>query len=126
MLKLKTFAIERPFVFSLLAILLGSLLTEIPLQRLFSSYVGVQPAHYLTLILEQGVVGGLFFLLLTHFGWLNTAGFTAPRQWRALGLGWPLLLFTLINIEEGIVIDISKPVLIGLHLLTALSTGWVE
>ncbi len=124
--RLKTFALEQPLLFSLLAILLGSLLTEIPLQELFSPYVGAQPSYYLTIILEQGVVGGFFFLLLARFGWLNTAGFTSPRQWRALWLGWPLLLFTLINIDEGIVIDFSKPVLIALHLLTALSTGWVE
>lgn len=126
MLKLKTFATERPLVFSLLAILLGSLLTEVPIKGMLASYVGVQSAHYLTLILEQGLVGGLVFLLLARFGWLNIAGFTSPRQWRALWLGWPLLLFTLINIEEGIVVDTSKPMLITLHLLTALSTGWVE
>ena len=28
--------------------------------------------------------------------------------------------------EEGIVIDTTKPLMIVLHLLTALSTGWVE
>jgi membrane protease YdiL (CAAX protease family) len=126
MFKLKTFAIARPLVFSLLVILLGSLLTEVPLQELFSPSIGAQPAYYLTVILEQGIVGGLFFVLLARFGWLNTAGFTSPRQWRALWLGWPLLFFALINIEEGVVIDVAKPVLIALHLLTALSTGWVE
>lgn len=126
MSRLKAFALETPLVFSLLAILLGSLLTEIPLQALFRPYVGVQAAYYLTIILEQGMVGGLFFLLLARFGWLSTAGFTSPRQWRALWLGWPLLLFAVINVEAGIVIDISKPMLITLHLLTALSTGWVE
>jgi len=126
MFKLKTFATERPLVFSLLAILFGSLLTEIPIKGMLTPYVGVQPAHYLTLILEQGLTGGLFFLVLAHFGWLNTAGFTPPRRWHALWLGWPLLLFTLINIEAGIVVDTSKPGLIVLHLLTALSTGWVE
>ncbi|MBN2118722.1 MAG: CPBP family intramembrane metalloprotease [Anaerolineales bacterium] len=126
MFKLKTFATQRPLMFSLLAILLGSLLTEIPIKELLAPYVGVQPAHYLTLILEQGLTGGLFFILLARFGWLSLAGFTPPRQWRALWLGWPLLFFALINIEEGIVIDTSKSMLITLHLLTALSTGWVE
>ena len=83
MFKLKKFAMEKPFLFSLLAILLGSFLTEIPLQKFFVPYVGVQPAHYLTLILEQGIVGGFFFILLGFFGWLNPAGFTPARQWRA-------------------------------------------
>jgi hypothetical protein len=124
MSKLKILAVKRPLLFSLLAILIGSLLTEIPIQGVFTPYVGDQPAHYLTIILEQGLTGGLVFLLLHRFGWLNAAGFT--WQWRGLWLGWPLVLFALINIEEGIVIDISKPMLIVLHLLTALSTGWVE
>ncbi len=126
MLKLKMLAARRPLVFSLAAILLGSLLTELPIQGWFAPYLGSQPAYYLTIILEQGLAGGLCFLLLARFGWLNTAGFTPFRQWRALWLGWPLVLFALINIESGIVIDTSRPGLIALHLLTALSTGWIE
>lgn len=126
MFNLKKFALEKPLLFSLLAILLGSLLTEIPLREFFAPYAGVQAAHYLTIILEQGIVGGFCFILLGFFGWLDTAGFTPTRKWRALWLGWPLLFFTLINIEEGIVIDTARPVLIALHLLTALSTGWIE
>lgn len=126
MFGLKTLATERPLVFSLLAIAVGSLLTEIPIKGMLAPYVGNQPAHYLTLILEQGLTGALFFILLARFGWLPAAGFTPPRRWQALWLGWPLLLFTLINIEEGIVIDTSKPGLIALHFMTALSTGWVE
>lgn len=126
MLKLKAFATERPILFSVAMFLLATVLTEVPLKGLFAPYIGVQAAHYLTLILEQGMVGIFFFILLSRFGWLSTAGFTTPSQWRALWLGWPLLVFTLINIEEGIVIDTSKPGLIGLHLLTTLSTGWLE
>lgn len=126
MFKLKAFATQRPLLFSAVMTLLGIFLTEIPLKGLLAPYVGTQPAHYLTIILEQGFTGALFFMLLAGFGWLNTSGFTPFRQWRALWLGWPLAIFTLINIEEGIVINTSRPVLIVLHLLTALSTGWVE
>jgi membrane protease YdiL (CAAX protease family) len=126
MFKLKAFATQRPILFSAVMILLGIVLTEIPLRDLFAPYVGAQAAHYLTLILEQGLTGILFFLLLARFGWLNPAGFTPPSRWRALWLGWPLLVFTLINLEEGIIIDTAQPGLIVLHLLTALSTGWVE
>lgn len=124
--KLKNFATKKPLLFSLLALVLGTLLTEIPLKDLLAPYTGFQAAHYLTLILEQSLTGLLFFWLLVRFNWLDTAGFTSPKKWKALWLGWPLLLFTLINIEEGIIIDSSKPLLILLHLLTTLSTGWVE
>lgn len=127
MLKLKTFALKKPILFSLLALLLGILLTEIPLREALAPYVGgEQPAEYLTLTLEQGLTGLLCFALLARFGWLKTAGFNPPSQWRDLWLGWPLLVFMLINLEEGVVIDTSKPLLITLHLLTVLSTGWVE
>jgi membrane protease YdiL (CAAX protease family) len=126
MLRLKTFAIERPLVFSLTMILIGSFLTEIPIQKLLVPHVSTQAAHYLTIVLEQGIVGGFFFILLGFFGWLNPAGFTPAGQWHALWLGWPLALFALINVEPGIVIDTTRPGLIVLHLLTALSTGWIE
>lgn len=123
---LKTIATRRPILFSLLALLLGSLLTEIPLRGVLAPFTGLQAAHYLALIFEQTLTGLLFFWLLARLNWLDTAGFTSPKQWKALWLAWPLLLFTLINFEEGIVIDTSRPLLILLHLLTTLSTGWVE
>lgn len=126
MQKLKTFALQRPVLFSLLVMIAATLLTEIPIRGFFAPYVGAQAAFYLEVILEQGLVGVLFFVLLARFGWLKTAGFTPPGQWRALWLGWPLVIMALINIEEGLVIDTSRPVLIALHVLTALSTGWVE
>lgn len=126
MQKLKTFALGKPVLFATLMTLAGIFLTEIPLREALAPYFGLQTAHYLTIILEQGLTGLLFFILIARLGWLDLAGFTQPRQWRALWLGWPLLLFTLINMEEGLVIDTTKPLLILLHLLTALSTGWVE
>ena len=124
--RFKIFATQRPVLFSLLALALGTLLTEIPLKELFAPALGTQPAFYLSIIIEQGLTGLLFFWLLARFGWLDTAGFTSPSKWKALWLGWPLLLFTIINIDEGLVVDTARPLLIILHLLTALSTGWVE
>lgn len=126
MQKLKPFATGKPILFATLMTLLGIFLTEIPLREALAPYLGLQSAHYLTIIVEQGLTGLFFFILIARFGWLDLAGFTHPRQWRALWLGWPLLIFTFINIDEGLVIDTAKPVLILLHLLTALSTGWVE
>ncbi|MBI5950285.1 MAG: CPBP family intramembrane metalloprotease [Chloroflexi bacterium] len=124
--KLKNFALEHPLLFSILATFAGIFLTEIPFQDFLAPYLEKQTAFYLTIIFEQGLVGFLCLLMLASFGWLEIAGITPPKKWRALWLGWPLLLFTLINMDEGVVIDTSKPMLIVLHLLTALSTGWVE
>lgn len=126
MSKLKTFATRTPVLFALLMTVLGLFLTEIPLRESLAPYLGLQTAHYVTISLEQGLTGLFFLSLIARFGWLDLAGFTHPSQWRTLWLGWPLLLFTLINLDEGLVIDTTKPLLIVLHLLTALSTGWVE
>jgi membrane protease YdiL (CAAX protease family) len=126
MLKLKTFATRNPVLFSLIALIIGILLTEIPLREALAPYTGFQAAHYLTTIFEQGLTGLLFYWILVRFNWLDTAGFTPPQKWKSLWLGWPLLLFAVINFETGSVIDTSKPLLILLHLLTTLSTGWIE
>src|SRR5512138_353521 len=112
MQKLKTFAFGKPVLFAVLMTLTGIFLTEIPLREALAPSIGLQTAHYVTIILEQGLTGLLFFILLTRLGWLALAGFTRPKQWRALWLGWPLLLFTLINMEEGIVIDTTRPLMI--------------
>lgn len=126
MFKLKTFAMHKPVLFTLISLIIGVLLTEIPLRDALAPYTGLQVAHYLTIIFEQGLTGLLFFWIIVRFNWLDTAGFTPVRKWKSLWLGWPLLLFAVINFEAGMVIDTSKPLLILLHLLTALSTGWVE
>lgn len=124
--QLKNFARKQPLPFAVSMILVGIFLTEIPLRDLLAPYFGLQPAHYLTIVLEQSLTGALFFVLLARIGWLRLAGFTPPRQWQALWLGWPLLVFTLINIEASVVVDTARPGLIALHLLTVMSTGWVE
>ena len=128
--KLKAFALQKPILFSILIILLAAFLTEIPLQNLIAPYWGYPAAWYLTIAVEQVLIGCLLFLLLARFGWLTMAGFTHPRQWRALWIGWPLLVFTLINgldfLFGNLIIDTSKPLLILLNLLAALSTGWIE
>lgn len=128
--KLKAFALQKPILFSILIILLAAFFTEIPLQNLIAPYWDYPSAWYLTITLEQGLTGCLLFVLLARFGWLNMAGFTHPRQWRVLWLGWPLLIFTLINgldfLSGNLIIDTSKPLLLLLNLLAALSTGWIE
>jgi len=124
--KLKTFALDHPLLFAILATVIGISLTELPLQDFLAPQLGKQAAFYMSIIFQQGLVGFICLLMLASFGWLEIAGITPPKKWRALWLGWPLLLFTLINMDEGVVIDTARPMIIVLHLLTALSTGWVE
>lgn len=131
MSKLKTFALQSPVLFSMLSILIGIFLTELPLQNLLAPYFGLQPAFYLAVTLEQGLTGLLCFILLARFGWLAQAGFTPPSRWKALWIGWPLVVFVLINgaldlFTGDVIVDTAQPLLILLHALVALSTGWVE
>jgi membrane protease YdiL (CAAX protease family) len=128
--KIKSFALQKPILFSIPVILLATVLTEIPLQNLLAPYLGDKAAFYTMIILEQGLTGLLLFMLLARFGWLEAAGFTHPKKWRTLWLGWPLLVFTILNLSdflEGIqTVDTAKPLLILFNLLAALSTGWIE
>jgi uncharacterized protein len=130
MSKLKNLALERPVLFSVAAILLSIILTEIPLWPLLEPYFGLKTAFYLTVILEQGLFGLLIFWLLRRFGWWNSAGITPPGKWRALWLSWPLWLMTAFFavdfFSSSDVIDTSQPLILTLHVLAALSTGWIE
>lgn len=128
--KLKTFSLQQPVLFALGVILLSILTTELPLDRLFAPHMSEHAAHYLSITLQQGLVGLALFWVLARFDWLGLAGFTPPAKWKALWLGWPLVLYTLLNASDwiggGLTMDTSRPGVIALFTLTNLSTGWVE
>ena len=98
--KIKAFAIQRPVIFAVIVILLSIVSTEIPLQRLFVPYMSQQAAQYVSLIAQQGLVGLVLWWLLRRFGWTRQAGFTPPAYWRALWLGWPLVVYALLNASD--------------------------
>lgn len=127
--KVKAFAVNRPFVFAVIVILFSFVSTEIPLQRLFESTMSQQAAQYVSLIVQQGLVGLALWWLLRRFGWARQAGFTPPSYWRALWLGWPLVVYTLLNASDfitGAVKIDTNPSVLALYALVNLSTGWVE
>lgn len=127
--KIKTFAVQRPVIFAVIVILFSIISTEIPLQRLFVPYMSQQAAIYASLIVQQGLVGLGLWWLLRRFGWTRQAGFTPPVYWRVLWLGWPLVVYALLNgsdfLTGAVKID-PKPGVLVLYTLVNLSTGWVE
>jgi hypothetical protein len=112
--KLKTFSLQQPVLFALGVILLSIITTELPLAKLFAPHMSEHAAHYLSITLQQGLVGLALFWVLARFDWL----------------GWPLVLYTLLNASDwiggGLTVDTSRPGVIALFTLTNLSTGWVE
>lgn len=128
--KIKRFAETKPVLFSTMVLITSILLTEIPLASVMAPYFGKQIAHYLGMILKQGLVGLALFGLLARFGWKRLAGFTKRTEWKQIWLGWPMLLYCLLNtvnfLDMGIGIDFTQPVRIVLLVLANLSTGWFE
>ncbi len=126
---LERFAFGRPVLFSFLVILVMCVLTELPLDGLLP-FLGDQAARYVVISFEQFAAGLALVWLLHRLGLLRAAGFTAPRHWKQLWLGWPLLVVTLLNFETlidgNLRIDTVRPELWLLCALVVLSTGFFE
>jgi membrane protease YdiL (CAAX protease family) len=125
-----SFSKRFPLIFSLAAILFFSFLTEIPLQSLFAPAVGPLYADYLTGIIEQFIATALVVLLGFWAGMKGRLGFSAPLSGKSLVLGWPLLLFALINCPEitfegRLIVDLISLKALTLFILY-LSTGFIE
>lgn len=127
--KLKTYALGRPVLFSIILIVVTIALTSIPLDPLFVSLLGQQSSEYATGFIEQVLVGFALIWVLKRWGLLKSAGFTRPN-WKGLWIYWLMILLILLNgsdfIFGNIVIDTSKPIVIILFILTYLSSGLFE
>jgi membrane protease YdiL (CAAX protease family) len=128
--RLKTLSSRYPVLFSIIIIAFSVIFTEIRLEKYFKSYIGIQSASYLTGILGQGLCGLILIALISSLGLFKYAGFTKPKQWRQLWLGWPVLLLSIINgwsfFSGTMTIDTARPRLIILYVLLFLSTGLFE
>lgn len=127
---LRRLAFDRPIIFSILVILVAGLLTEIPFNLIFESWLEAPAPELLKVTIGHTLTGLVLVGLLVKLGMLKDARFTRTREWRALWLVWPFLVFTLLNLEEVIagrlVVDISRPGLIILFVFLNLSIGFAE
>ena len=127
---MKRFAFGMPVIFSVLVILVAGLLTEIPFDRIFAPLVGDPGPEFLKVVIGHTLTGLILVWLLVKLGLFQDARFTPPNQWRALWLAWPLVGFTLLNLESlvdgSLVIDTSRPALIVLYVCLNLSIGFCE
>ncbi|MFT5871214.1 MAG: membrane protease YdiL (CAAX protease family) [Clostridium sp.] len=128
--KLRTYAFEKPVIFSIILILVIVSFTFIPMDPIFSPFLDHQSSEYATGIFEQTFASFVLIMILKRFNLLKSSGFTSPKQWKDLWIIWPMIIFSFINgaglIDGSIVIDKSKPFVIILFILTYLSTGLFE
>ena len=128
--RLGNFAFGKPVIFSVLVILVSGLLTEIPFNLIFESWLDAPAPELLKVTIGHTLLGLVLVWLLVKLGMLKDARFTHPRDWRAVWLVWPFLLFTLLNLD-GLIsgqleIDTSWPGLIILFIFLNLSIGFAE
>lgn len=128
--KLKTYAFEKPVIFSIILILIFVSVTSIPMAPIFLPFLDQQSSEYVTGIFEQVVASIVLIMILKRFNLLERAGFTSSKQWKDLWIIWPMLVFALLNGSDlfsgTIIIDKSKPLVIVLFILVYLSTGLFE
>jgi uncharacterized protein len=126
----KSFVSRYPLTFCLIALAIGTALTELPLEGLFTPLIGFQKASYLSGALQQGIVSILLAALIAQLGLLQEGGFTCPSQWKALWLVWPVLIYSVLNASDLIgspaKINWADGGLIALFVLLYLSVGTFE
>ena len=127
---LRRFAYSRPIVFSILVIIVSGLVTEIPFDAILDKWFEPPAPELLKVTLGHTLLGIALVWLLKKLDMLKAARFTHPREWRAVWLVWPFLVFTLLNLDSVIsghlAIDTSRPGMIILFVFLNLSIGFAE
>jgi CAAX amino terminal protease family. len=133
MKKIKSLMPQYPLLVALV-ILIGVVViteaTEIPLYSSFTHGFDMQTSYYLAEIIEQSVFAVLLAVLIARAGILRNAGLLKPKKSRELWIVWPILILTAINgwslFDGSMSVDTSKPHILLLFVLIALSTGFYE
>lgn len=130
MLKLKKFALEKPFPFSILIMILSLILEIAPARYLYLPFMNEQMASYFGEITMRVVICILLLVMLRYFGIIKMACFTAPSGWRQVWLVWPVMVLILINaldlITGKVSINTSDKALLLTFITDCLSIGFFE
>ncbi len=129
--RFKSFVFRYPLSFSMLVMFVSTLLTEIHLENFLSNYMDFQNASYITGIFEQGLVSLLLAVLIFQLGMQRAAGFSQGVEWKQVWLIWPLLVLSVLNIDESVLngsnpINPAHPERIILLVLLFASVGFFE
>jgi len=127
---LHSFAFGKPVLFSILVIAVSGLLTEIPFNIFLENWLEPPALELCKVTIGHTLTGLLLVWLMVNLGMLQDARFTRPRDWRAVWLVWPFLLFTLLNLDSlingNLQVDTSRLELIVLFVFLNLSIGFAE
>lgn len=130
MKKIKNLMRRYPVITSAIIFVAAVMLTEIDLTRLFTDYLEIQSAAYLTGFLEQSAVAAIIAVLIIKLDLQRYAGFSKPGKWKQLWLAWPILVLSILNassfFEEKLMMDFLNPLRIVLFVLLYLSVGFYE
>lgn len=125
---MKDFIFKKPIISSVFISVLTIGLTFIPLGRLFTSFLELQSAQYLSGLLEQLFVSFLLIVVIKKLGLLQSAGFTQRPE--KIWLIWPMLVFIVLNASDylsgDLTINSTYPTRLILYILLYLSTGLFE
>jgi len=129
LIRLRTLAKSHPILFSIAAIAIAAVFTEISFKEKLSPAWGEKYASYIPGMLEQYIAALGAALLCAAIGLPGFSAYKPPRGAKAWLLGWPLALLSVLNADAlfsgEAVISLSSPMLYVI-LLLYLSTGFFE
>ncbi|MBN1314841.1 MAG: CPBP family intramembrane metalloprotease [Anaerolineales bacterium] len=126
----KRFAFGLPVLFSILAIILAGVLTEIPIDKVLKAAVSDPGPEFLKVLIGHTLTGFLLVWVIVKLGLFKDARFTSPTRWKAVWLVWPLVVLTLLNLSSlfdgSLTIDTTRPWIIVLYVAMNLAIGFCE
>lgn len=131
MKKLKTFALKKPILFSLLLMTFALIVLYAPSEKLYLSFYDMQHSTFLGELTNNIVVSIILIIVLIKLDLIKSIGITAfPNRWKDWFIAWPLMMILLISllslITGNLIIDTSKPGLISIFILMNFFIGLTE
>ncbi len=127
---IKSLILRYPAAASVVLFGLFFALSEIELDGLLMPFLNYQKASYLSGTIVQGGLSVLMVMLIAWLGMKREAGFTPVREWKALWLIWPVLVFSALNglevIDGTFNVNWADGGLMALFTLLYLSVGFIE
>lgn len=126
--KICKFVKERPYVSTIIILILSMGCIYLPLGNLLCGIVDEQSADYLGGFIAQTFASMVLIYLLKRMNLLKRAGFTTKvKDWWVI---WPAIVLILMGLSDWIggefVLDTARPMAILTFILVYLSTGLFE
>ena len=129
--KLKTFALKKPILFSLLLMAFALIALYMPTEKLYYSFFDMQYSTFLGELTNNLVLGIILVVVLMKLDLIKSIGLTAfPSRWKDWLVAWPLMVVLLIGLlpllSGDVIIDTSKPLMTSIFILMNFLIGLAE